>query len=232
MRDVLFFTCEHASNRIPPPFARWFRGAKHLLSTHRGWDIGARDVAESLARTLRAPLYCGESSRLLVDLNRSLGHPKLFSRYSAGLSEETRAAIVARWWRPHRTRVERHIERLVNRGARVLHVAVHSFTPVLAGEVRNADIGLLYDPSRAVERTLCAEWQRGIAASGLRVRRNYPYAGKSDGFCTYLRGRFEPAAYAGIELELNQKLLLSRGASVARMLASVLRARAVVAASW
>ena len=34
----------------------------------------------------------------------------------------------------------------------VLHVAVHSFTPVLHGERRNADVGLLYDPARPRER--------------------------------------------------------------------------------
>jgi hypothetical protein len=38
----------------------------------------------------------------------------------------------------------------------------------------------------------------------LRVRRNYPYAGKGDGLTRSLRRRFPPTRYVGIEIELNQ----------------------------
>ncbi len=41
----------------------------------------------------------------------------------------------------------------------------------------------------------------------LKIRRNYPYLGKADGFTTYLRRRFLPCDYAGIELEVNQRRL-------------------------
>jgi len=41
------------------------------------------------------------------------------------------------------------------------------------------------------------------------VRRNYPYAGKNDGFTTYLRRRFPSDAYLGIELEINQKHVMA-----------------------
>ena len=40
------------------------------------------------------------------------------------------------------------------------------------------------------------------------VRRNYPYAGKSDGLPTHLRRRFQDACYCGIELEINQKHII------------------------
>jgi hypothetical protein len=39
----------------------------------------------------------------------------------------------------------------------------------------------------------------------LRVRRNYPYAGKADGLTAYLRRLFPGAAYLGVELEVNQQ---------------------------
>ena len=89
----------------------------------------------------------------------------------------------------------------------MIHVASHSFTPELDGAVRNADIGLLYDPARAGEVELCRRWQAQIRAlePSLKVRRNYPYTGKSDGFTAYLRRRFPAEAYIGIELEINQK---------------------------
>jgi len=43
------------------------------------------------------------------------------------------------------------------------------------------------------------------------VRRNYPYAGKSDGLTAFLRRRFPAEVYIGIELEINQKYVLSGG---------------------
>ena len=48
-------------------------------------------------------------------------------------------------------------------------------------------------------------------APNLRVRRNYPYAGKGDGLTSYLRQQFSPAAYVGIELEINQKIVFAAG---------------------
>ena len=52
---------------------------------------------------------------------------------------------------------------------------------------------------------------RGIARRELRVRRNYPYAGKGDGLTSYLRRRFPPGAYVGIELEVNQSIVFAAG---------------------
>jgi predicted N-formylglutamate amidohydrolase len=100
-------------------------------------------------------------------------------------------------------------------GKRVIHLSSHSFTPELDGIVRAADVGLLYDPARAGEAALCREWRTYLKARepSLRVRRNYPYTGKSDGFAAYLRRRFAADEYIGIELEINQRLLLMGGKS-------------------
>jgi hypothetical protein len=68
-------------------------------------------------------------------------------------------------------------------------------------------VGLLYDPRRPAEAEFCAAWQREIKSADARltVRRNYPYRGYADGLTTYLRKRYPDPAYAGIELEVNQK---------------------------
>lgn len=95
----------------------------------------------------------------------------------------------------------------------VLHLSVHSFTPVWKGTLRKADIGLLFDPSRALETALVRELRAllGRALPELRVRANYPYRGTSDGLTTIMRRKTDPTRYAGIELELNQALLDQRG---------------------
>jgi predicted N-formylglutamate amidohydrolase len=95
----------------------------------------------------------------------------------------------------------------------VIHISSHSFTGDLDGHVRRADVGLLYNPARSGEAELCARWKAALAALApeLRIRRNYPYAGKGDGLTSYLRLRFPRRVYIGIELELNQNIVLCAG---------------------
>ncbi len=170
-------------------------------------------MARALARALKAPLVSATLSRLLVDLNRSIGHPQLFSAATCAAPARTRAQIIEAYYRPYRTRVEQVADHSVSRGRRVIHISSHSFTPELHGKVRNADVGLLYDPDRPVEAALCARWKSalGALAPGLRVRRNYPYAGKGDGMTAHLRKRFPRRLYAGIELEINQEIVFTAG---------------------
>jgi predicted N-formylglutamate amidohydrolase len=110
-------------------------------------------------------------------------------------------------------RVERLVRQSVSRRRRVIHISSHSFTPELDGKVRSADVGLLYHPGRRGEAELCARWKSSLAelAPQIRVRRNYPYAGKGDGLTSYLRQRFAPSVYVGIELEVNQSIVLAAG---------------------
>jgi len=182
-----------------------------LLESHRGYDPGALVLAEELAGAFKAPLVAATVSRLLVDLNRSVGHPQFLSAVTRGAPPKLRAEIVELHYRPYRTRVERLVTQSVSRARRVVHISSHSFTPELDGKVRRADVGLLYHPGRHGEAELCARWKAALAAAapGLRLRRNYPYAGKGDGLTSYLRRRFPPEAYVGIELEVNQGIVLS-----------------------
>jgi predicted N-formylglutamate amidohydrolase len=209
-RRVLI-TCEHAGHRVPAEYARLFdsRRARRALLSHRGYDPGAVDIARLMARRLGAPRLEWTVTRLLVEINRSVGHPRLFSEFSRSLSSANREAVLRRYYTPHRERVGAAVEEASAGGAAVLHVGVHSFTPRLGDEVRNADIGLLYDPARPVERRLCLRWQAALeCASGWVVRRNYPYRGNADGLTTALRRRFPRSRYLGIELEINQARLV------------------------
>jgi predicted N-formylglutamate amidohydrolase len=211
--DCYLVTCEHGGNRIPAPYQPLFRGRRALLESHRGYDPGALVVARQLARALGAPLVSSTVSRLLVDLNRSMGHPQLFSAATRGAPPALRAEIVAQHYLPYRTLVERLVRQSVSQRRRVIHISSHSFTPVLDGRVRHADAGLLYDPARHGEAALCARWKAAQAemAPTFRLRRNYPYAGKGDGLTSHLRRRFPPRAYVGIELEVNQGIVLAGG---------------------
>ena len=211
----ILITCEHGGNRVPPRYRPLFRGHEALLTTHRGFDAGALVMAMELAAAFNAPLFVSTVSRLLIDLNRSLGHPRLYSDATRSAPDDVRHEILRTHYLPYRDAVEAHIAGEIAEGHRVIHISSHSFTPVLDGEMRNADIGLLYDPARPGEVELCRRWQLALKAldRNLRVRRNYPYTGTSDGFTAWLRRHFAPADYVGIELEVNQAVVSSGGAT-------------------
>lgn len=212
-RDELLLTCEHGGNRIPTSYAHLFRGADDVLASHRGWDPGALTLARLLARELDRPLHAVTWTRLFVEANRAPTNRRIWSRFTKDLPKPERDGILDRWWRPHRQTVEAAAAAAVARGKRVVHVAVHSFTPELDGEVRNADIGFLYDSRHKREAGFCRRWAealRGLDPS-LRLRYNYPYSGAADGLSTWLRQRHPESRYLGIELEINQALVGAKG---------------------
>lgn len=224
----LIVSCEHGGHEVPPSFAALFKGQARLLDSHRGWDRGSLDLAQSLARTFGVPCFASTTTRLLVDLNRSVGHRQLFSEFTAPLAAADREQILARHYRPHRDAIEGECARLIAAGRPVLHLASHSFTPVLDGVARRADVAWLYDPRRPAESALAGRWLAAFArrAPGLRLRRNYPYRGRSDGLTALLRRRFADAAYAGIELEVNQSFAAQGGAPWERLCADLIDALA------
>ncbi|MCB1136483.1 MAG: N-formylglutamate amidohydrolase [Chlamydiia bacterium] len=206
---AVLVTCEHAGNRIPRRWQPLISIPQDVLQSHRGIDIGAKSLAKDISKILAVPLHIYEKTRLLIELNRSLHHPKLFSEYSKALSPDQKASLIDTLYVPYRDGVEQAIHRLVKERKRVLHLSIHSFTPIWNGEERTADIGLLYDPQRSFERRICTELKSHFQ-SDFRTRMNYPYLGKADGFTRYLRTLFRDADYAGIELEVNQQLLIEQ----------------------
>ncbi|HET7609741.1 MAG TPA: N-formylglutamate amidohydrolase [Gammaproteobacteria bacterium] len=213
---------------MPAAYAPLFAGAADVLATHRGYDLGAREVARAFGRRLGVTPFVGTTTRLVVDLNRSPGNRSVFSAYTRPLSAvECEAALASHYW-PYRNAVEDSVARAVGAGEAVLHVSAHSFTPVLRGEVRNCDVGFLYDPREAGEVRFVESWYAALAAAAprLTLRRNYPYRGVSDSLVTHLRRRYAGRGYVGMELEVNQKHV---GSASWRALVAVLAATLVTA---
>ena len=212
---ALLITCEHGGNAVPEAYAPLFADWGDVLASHRGYDLGALATARTLASATGAPLLAAATTRLVADLNRSVGHPRLFSDVTKRLPRATRQAILAAHYQPHRDAVARFAAQALDSGQTVLHIASHSFTPRLGGVVRHCDVGFLYDPGRAAEKAFCAQWMRELAGldEALILRRNYPYRGAADGLATALRRRFGEG-YLGVELEVNQRFVLDGGAAL------------------
>ena len=203
----IIITCEHGGNSFPEQFSALFHDRKELLESHRGHDPGALDLAKKLAHGLKAPLFFSETTRLLIDPNRSPNNPRRFSEITSRLNAPKKAIIQELFYQPYRAEVQSELSGNVRKSTLTLHISVHTFTPVLRGKVRSADIGFLYDPSRKAEVSFCILWQNALRKLDQKVqtRRNYPYLGTSDGFTAYLRKYFPEDSYLGIELEVNQK---------------------------
>jgi len=208
-RTQLVVSCEHATNFVPREYRPLFRAEHARLESHLAWDPGAVVVARRAAEELGAPLYEGEATRLLVDLNRSLHHRSLFSRFTSVLGGDAKRKIIDRYYVPYRRSVEDTIRERTRRNRFVLHASIHSFTPVLDGKERHGDLCFLYDPSRNHEVTIVRRWIHEIQTRrpSLRLRRNYPYRGVADGLTTHFRRLFPDNRYAGVEIEINQALL-------------------------
>ena len=209
---AVLITCEHGGNRVPAAYRALFEPHGEVLATHRGWDPGALTLAREMAAAFGAPLFASTTTRLLIDMNRSIGTRQLYSEFTRTLSAAARREIVAGHYRPHLDGVEAWVRATLREGRKVVHIASHSFTPEIDGQVRSADIGLLYDPGRRGEVGFSTLWIDALhrLRPELRLRRNYPYLGKGDGLTARLRRAYPDEAYVGIELEVNQQFV-SRG---------------------
>ena len=197
--DYLILSCEHGGNRLPAPFQHLF--TKRFLSSHRGHDPGALALARDFAAVTGAPLFYSTVSRLLVELNRPLGHPQVFSK---NLPPDVREKLLQEHYFPYWRGVEGAVRRT---SRRVLHISFHSFTPKLRDERRTTDVGLLFDPAREPEARFCRAWRSAIVGldPSLQVDFNKPYRGTFPSLVDELRKKFAATRYVGIQIEVNQK---------------------------
>lgn len=210
--------CEHASARIPAPYADLGLGTE-ARRAHIAWDPGALAVAQTLAGHLGAALVAGCVSRLVYDCNRPPDAPDAMPVRSenydipgnAALSPADRAARVADVYTPFRAALAAEMARHT---APVL-VTVHSFTPVFNGIPRETEIGILHDADARLADAM-------LAAPPLpqRIDRNAPY-GPDDGVTHTLRAHALPRAAPNVMIEIRSDLIetAARQAAMGRALA-------------
>jgi predicted N-formylglutamate amidohydrolase len=202
----VILSCEHAGNELPAQYHSLFSRAKEVLASHRGWDPGAIDFTEYLAHALKVEWFAMYTSRLVIEMNRSLDSPQLLSEFTNKLSDSEKQELISNYYLPYRNTIEEKIKRAPKPA---LHISIHTFTPVWNGVQREVDIGLLFDPEREPEASFCELFRNKLQESlpGLQIRFNEPYLGTDDGFTTYLRNKFTESDYLGIEIEINQRFI-------------------------
>ncbi|WP_342629528.1 N-formylglutamate amidohydrolase [Nguyenibacter vanlangensis] len=183
-RSPYLLLCEHASSFIPAEYGELGLPPDERLR-HIAWDIGAREVALSLAEHLDAPLVLGKVSRLVIDLNRPLHSDSSIPVSSEvteipgnmALSPHARQERQRRWFHPFHDLVGECLNRRAATGQRTLLVGIHSFTPVFKGERRPWPAGILFGQAGAYGRAFIRALS---ASSGSEVAENNPYQIKVD----------------------------------------------------
>lgn len=219
---MFLVTCEHAGNEVPERWRHLFMGEEKLLTSHRGYDPGALGLAETVSNHLGVSLFNCMTTRLLIEANRTPPHPKLFSEFSRQLPASEREELLEQFWKPYRDGVVSEVEHGVRRGERVIHLSVHSFSPHWRGRERTVDVGVLDNPRDKIGRELSNAWLADLRRRlpEIRISRNRPYRGTTDSRITELRSLHDPEIYTGLELEVNQGLLLSpAGPALSRVIA-------------
>ncbi len=175
----LFFTCDHASNRIPEALGD-LGLAPAERARHIAWDIGALGVAEQLAAHFEATLVATGYSRLVIDCNRHLWRADAIPLHSEltevpgnqDLSEPAQEARRACFHQPYHAQIHTLLETRRQAGSATVYVSVHSFTPVFKGDARPWQVALLSNRDRRLADILLRELGRDPA---LCVGDNIPY---------------------------------------------------------
>lgn len=173
----LFLTCEHASERLPTGYA--LTGSDLRLSgTHWAYDLGARDLVIELAAALCASAVLARFSRLLIDPNREEHHPDLFRQHAEGLpiglnqqlSVSERQHRITHYHRPYHEAVDAAL----SESAAPTLLSIHTFTPIYEGQVRQVELGVLFDRDDAAAEALMAALRQTYP----HVAANEPWSGK------------------------------------------------------
>ena len=198
------------------------------LSRHIAWDIGVAGLGRRLAERLDATFIAQRFSRLVIDCNRDPGRADAMPEVSdgsrvpgnAGLADDERTARIAQVFTPYHAAITAELDRRAARGLPTIVVALHSFTPVMAGFVRPWRLGVLHLGASPFSDTILARLRADPNAG--EVGDNEPYAMDGIDFTVPHHAIGRGLDYA--ELEVRQDLLADeRGQDVvAELLARVL----------
>ncbi len=204
----LLLSCSHAVNIVPAEYQHLFAADPGILNTHQAFDLFALEITQRLSVDLNCPFIQSYVTRLLVNCNHN-GHPShCYSDFTKNLPKPEKERLLHHYYFPFQHRTQELIRQYIDSGQQVLHLSIHTFTPELRGEVRNAGIGLLYDPHRHAEKEVIRLWNSLLLHQmAYRIRMNYPHSYVSEGFINSIRKQYSEKDYLGLELQVNQALL-------------------------
>jgi predicted N-formylglutamate amidohydrolase len=202
---------DHVSNHIPKSLKQlgledW------VLQEHVAYDIGTRKLLTHLVDHLDAPAVMAGYSRLVIDLNRSLEDPSVMPEVSdnipipgnQGLSAEDRNRRIHSFYTPYRAAIDHKLHGFRQRDIVPALIAIHSFTPQMAGFERPWHIGLLWDKDPRIPVKMLQHLRAHPQA--INVGDNEPYSGKHPADYT-IDHHAEAAGLPHVSIEVRQDLI-------------------------
>ena len=205
----VLLVCDHASHRFPRSLGTM--GLDYLnRHSHVVHDIGAGALVEILANNLGVTAVLCQYSRLIVDCNRELVDHNAFLKFNDGVDipanhnlrsdeKEKRASEI--YW-PYHNAIEGQIGRLKDQGINPVFISVHSFSPVINGEARKWEIGVLWDKDSTTAEFFLSD----LGEAGYFVGDNKPYSGKDPEDFT-IDHHAEPSGLPHVGIEIRQDLI-------------------------
>ncbi|MEM1360761.1 MAG: N-formylglutamate amidohydrolase [Pseudomonadota bacterium] len=177
--------CEHSARAIPQAL-RGLAPPEEIVDSHRGWDIGAGDLARRVSHALDAPLVLQRYSRLVIDCNRPPGVPSSIPvisdheeiSFNSGLTEADRQARMEEIFQPF----DRAISKLLKDRKRSAAFSIHSFTPRMDGRDRPWNAGVLTRRSVPTAQALMASLRRQDPSLMLALNEPYQITDDTDWF--------------------------------------------------
>ncbi len=207
--SAFLLVCDHAGRHVPARLgdmgvspADWDR--------HIAWDIGAAGVCACLAPALDATCIAQVYSRLVIDCNRTPGHPTSIPPVSDGTHIPANAALrqtdaearAAAIFTPYHDAIAAELDRRAASGRQTVLIAMHSFTPVFGGHARPWQAGVLHNRDPRLSYALA----RALTAEGFLVGDNEPYRLSDDSDYT-VPVHAERRGLPYVELEIRQDLI-------------------------
>lgn len=203
----LLLLCDHASRKVPLALGDLGLEAASF-ERHIAYDIGAEAVSRRLSAHLDAPLVVAGFSRLVIDLNRPVGHPESIVEEIDGtpipanqaLDESARRRRITELFEPYHGAVNRTLARLREAGAPPAIFSVHSFSPGYGATPRPWDVGVLWNR----DPRIAAPLMDMLEARGLKVGDNQPYSGQRLAYTIDVHGGAAGLANCVIEISQDQ----------------------------
>ena len=210
----LVITCEHATNRLPAEFTMT-EADRPWMETHWAYDPGAGELTRQIVKRKACCAVMSRFSRLICDPNRHIADDDWIREqaegyaisFNQGLPEQERERRRAVYYEPFHLEIDRCLGERLERGGDVLLLSIHTFTRNYMGQIRDMEMGVLFDRFDPV----AARFGQHLREQGFRTELNEPYSGKEGGiFCAARHGSRHGVIY--LELEVRNDLLATQDA--------------------
>lgn len=195
---TFLISCDYATCAVPEAYREVFRGAEDTVTSTRGWEPGALNLAQAFAIKFRTQLVHGDITRLLIDLGQD-GDAR-WSEFAMTLPETTRPKLVARHEQPYREMLAQRIAEDLLRHPAVLHLMVHTEAET------TGKITLATPANAALAEKISHAWRDALTLKNINpvLANTIP----PSAIATFLAEKFPATHYAQIRLSVSQSFFL------------------------